>query len=109
MFKTTRAFRERGLGWYRREDIPQRTVRCSCHSVGSHKEVAMYVMGRIGIMGLGIVLAGYLSGGPVFAENKPTKPPIEDGSRVIITSPKEGGGGGEASHFLFMKIKYEKI
>jgi len=50
----------------------------------------MSVMGRIGIMGLGIVLAGYLGGAPVFAEDKPTKPPIEDGSKVIITSPKDG-------------------
>jgi hypothetical protein len=65
-------------------------VSCSIDSAASHKEVAMSVMGRIGIMGLGIVLAGYLGGAPVFAEDKPTKPPIEDGSKVIITSPKDG-------------------
>ena len=50
----------------------------------------MHVMGRIGFMGLGIALASCLSGGPVFAEDKPAKPPIEDGSKVMITSPKDG-------------------
>ena len=50
----------------------------------------MHVMGRIGFMGLGIALAGCLSGAPVFAEDKPNKPPIEDGSKVMITSPKDG-------------------
>src|SRR4029078_13399853 len=65
-------------------------VSCNIDSAASNKEVAMSVMGRIGIMGLGIVLAGYLSGAPVFAEDKPTKPPIEDGSKIIITSPKDG-------------------
>ena len=54
------------------------------------KEVVMHVMGRIGFMGLGIALVGYLSGAPVFAEDKPNKPPIEDGSKVMITSPKDG-------------------
>ena len=50
----------------------------------------MHVMGRIGFMGLGIVLAGCLGGAPVFAEDKPNKPLIEDGSKVMITSPKDG-------------------
>ena len=50
----------------------------------------MHVMGRIGFMGLGIALASCLSGAPVFAEDKPNKPPIEDGSKVMITSPKDG-------------------
>ena len=42
----------------------------------------MHVMGRIGFIGLGITLAGCLSGAPVFAEDKSAeKPPIEDGPR----------------------------
>ena len=50
----------------------------------------MQMMGRIGLMGLGIVLAGGLAGAPAFAEDKPVKPPVEDGSKVVITSPKDG-------------------
>ena len=50
----------------------------------------MHVMGRIGFMGLGVALVGCLSGAPVFAEDKPAKPPVEDGSKVMITSPKDG-------------------
>ena len=52
----------------------------------------MHVMGRIGFIGLGIVLAGCLSGAPVFAEriNQRRKPLIEDGSKIMITSPKDG-------------------
>ena len=45
----------------------------------------MHVMGRIGLMGLGITLAGCLGGAPVFAADKP----IEDGSKIMITSPKD--------------------
>ena len=50
----------------------------------------MYGMGRIGLMGLGIVLVSCLSGAPAFAENKPEAPPIKDGPKVMITSPKDG-------------------
>ena len=46
----------------------------------------MHVMGRIGFMGLGIALVGCLSGAPAFAVDKP---PIEDGSKIMITSPKD--------------------
>ena len=46
----------------------------------------MHAMGRIGFMGLGIALVGCLSGAPVFAADKP---PIEDGSKIMITSPKD--------------------
>ena len=46
----------------------------------------MHVMGRIGFMGLGIALVGCLSGAPVFAADKP----VENGSKIIITSPKDG-------------------
>jgi hypothetical protein len=74
----------------RQEEIRQGTVSGSVHSVGSNKEVVMIVMGRIGFMGLGIVLASCLSGVPVFAADNPDKPPIEDGSKVMITSPKDG-------------------
>ena len=38
----------------------------------------MYVMGRIGFMGLGIALAGCLNGAPVFAADKPIRGRIED-------------------------------
>ena len=50
----------------------------------------MQMMGRIGFMVLGIVLASCLSGAPVFAADKPDKPLIADGSKVMITSPKDG-------------------
>ena len=50
----------------------------------------MQMMGRIGVIGLGIALAGVLAGGPVFAGDKPAKAPVEDGSKVVITSPKDG-------------------
>ena len=46
----------------------------------------MHLMGRIGFMGLGIALVGCLSGAPVFAADKPVK----DGSKIMITSPKDG-------------------
>ena len=62
----------------------------------------MHVMGRIGFMGLGIALVGYLSGAPVFAEDKPNKPPIEDGSKVEITSPKDGDEVNDS-----FELKYE--
>lgn len=50
----------------------------------------MQVIGRIGFMGLGVVLAGCLSGAPVFAGDKPAAAPVEDGSKLTITSPKDG-------------------
>ena len=62
----------------------------------------MYVMGRIGIMGLGIALAGCLSGASVFAEDKPAAAPIEDGSKVMITSPKDGDEVDDS-----FELKYE--
>jgi hypothetical protein len=77
-------------------------VSCSVHSVGSTKEVAMQMMGRIGLMGLGIVLASCFSGAPVFAADKPVKPPVEDGSKVVITSPKEGDEVDDS-----FELKYE--
>ena len=62
----------------------------------------MHVMRRIGIMGLGIVLVGCLGGAPVFAEDKPAGPPIEDGSKVMITSPKDGDEVDDS-----FELKYE--
>jgi len=78
--------------WLRmgREEIPQGMVPGTVHSVVSNKEVVMHMVGRIGFMGLGIALAGCLTGAPVFAGDKPAKAPVEDGSKVMITSPKDG-------------------
>ena len=45
----------------------------------------MQVMTRIGFMGLGIAWMGGLSGTPVFAEDNP----VDDGSKIMITSPKD--------------------
>jgi hypothetical protein len=72
------------------------------HLTGSNKEVVMHVMGRIGFMGLGIALVGYLSGAPVFAGDNPDKAPIEDGSKVVITSPKDGEEVNDS-----FELKYE--
>jgi hypothetical protein len=58
----------------------------------------MQVLGRIGFMGLGIALAGCLSGAPVFAGEKP----IEDGSKIMITSPKNGDKVSDS-----FELKYE--
>ena len=62
----------------------------------------MQMMGRIGFMGLGIALVGCLSGAPVFAGDNPAKAPIEDGSKVIITSPKDGDKVSDS-----FEVKYE--
>ena len=78
----------------------------------------MHVMTRIGFMGLGIALAGCLSGAPVFAEDKP----IDDGSKIMITSPKDKDKvsdsfelkyeltkGSQAAHaHVFMDNQYQK-
>jgi hypothetical protein len=58
----------------------------------------MHVMSRIVFMGLGIALTGYLSGAPVFAADKP----IEDGSKIVITSPKAGDKVSDS-----FELKYE--
>jgi hypothetical protein len=60
-------------------------VGCSDDVTISNKEVVMHMMERIGIMGLGIALVGALSGAPAFAADKP----VEDGSKIVITSPKD--------------------
>lgn len=58
----------------------------------------MQTMRRIGIIGLGIALVGALSGAPVFAADKP----IEDGSKIMITSPRNGDKVGDS-----FELKYE--
>jgi hypothetical protein len=73
-------------------------LRCRVDLTVSNKEVVMHVMGRIGFMGLGIALAGCLSGAPVFAADKP----IEDGSKITITSPKAGDKVSDS-----FELKYE--
>ena len=45
----------------------------------------MHRLGHIGFMGLGIALVGALIGAPIFAADKP----VEDGSKIMITSPKD--------------------
>lgn len=65
---------------------------------GSNKEIGMQMLGRIGFVGLGIALVSALSGAPVFAEDKP----IEDGSKVTITSPKDGDKVSDS-----FELKYE--
>lgn len=44
------------------------------------------IMRHLGVMGLGIVVAGYLSGAPVVAAEKP----FDDGSTITINAPKDG-------------------
>jgi len=73
-------------------------ARDCIHFTGSHKEGFMHVMGRIGFMGLGFALVGALSGAPVFAVDKP----MEDGSKIMITSPKDGEKVADS-----FELKYE--
>jgi hypothetical protein len=62
----------------------------------------MQMMGRIGFMGLGIALAGCLVGAPAFAGDKSAKAPVEDGSKLTITSPKDGDKVSDT-----FEVKYE--
>ena len=78
----------------------------------------MHVMGHIGIIGLGIALVGVLGSGPGFAADKP----IDDGSKIMITSPKNGDKvsgsfdlkyeltkGSQAAHaHVFVDNEYQK-
>jgi hypothetical protein len=73
-------------------------ARDSVHSIGSNKEGVMHVMGRIGFMGLGIALVGALSGAPAFAVDKP----MEDGSKIMIMSPKDADKVADS-----FELKYE--
>ena len=58
----------------------------------------MHMMERLGFMGLGIALVGCLGGAPVFAVDKP----IEDGSKIMIVSPKDGDKVSDS-----FELKYE--
>jgi len=58
----------------------------------------MHFMGHIGVMGLGIVLVSCLSGTPVFAADTP----IDDGSKIMIVSPKDGDKVSDS-----FELKYE--
>jgi hypothetical protein len=62
----------------------------------------MQVIGRIGLMGLGIAMAGCLSLAPVFAGDKPAAAPVEDGSKLVITAPKDGAKVSDT-----FEIKYD--
>ena len=62
----------------------------------------MQMMGRIGLMGLGIALAGCLSVAPVLAGDKPAAAPVEDGSKLMIMSPKDGDKVSDT-----FEVKYE--
>lgn len=52
----------------------------------------------IGFVGLGIALVSILSGAPVFAADKA----IEDGSKIVITAPKDGDTVGDS-----FELKYD--
>ena len=62
----------------------------------------MQRMGRIGLMGIGVALAGCLSVAPAFAGDTPAKPPVADGSKVMISSPKDGDKVSDT-----FEVKYE--
>lgn len=61
----------------------------------------MKIMRHIGSMGLGIALVGSLIGSPAFAGDKHDKH-IADGSKVTITSPKDGDKVSDS-----FELKYE--
>ena len=69
----------------------------------------MHVMGRIGFMGLGIALAGCLSGAPVFAEEQSNRPPAVDGSKITITSPKDGDKVSDSFEVKFELTKGSQV
>jgi hypothetical protein len=58
----------------------------------------MHVMKSSGFVGLSIALVSLLGGTPVFAADKP----IDDGSKIVITSPKDGDKVGDT-----FELKYE--
>jgi FKBP-type peptidyl-prolyl cis-trans isomerase (trigger factor) len=64
-------------------------------------EVVMDIMKHIGFIGFGIVLVGSLIGAPAFAGDKHDKH-IADGSKVMITSPKDRDKVGDS-----FELKYE--
>lgn len=58
----------------------------------------MQLLGRLGIVGLSIGLVGALSSAPVFAADAP----IEDGSKLVMISPKDGDKVSDS-----FELKYE--
>jgi hypothetical protein len=58
----------------------------------------MHVITRIGVTGLGIILASALGGQSLFAADKP----VDDGSKIVITSPKDGDKVSDS-----FELKYE--
>src|SRR6185295_11303255 len=70
----------------------------------SNKEVVMHRVGCIGMIGLGIALAGYLGGAPVFVVEQPPRAAAVDGSKITITSPKDGDKVTDS-----FELKYELI
>jgi hypothetical protein len=78
----------------------------------------MHVLKRIGFMGLGIAFVGALGGAPAFAADKA----VEDGSKIMITSPKDNDKvsdsfdlkyeltkGSQAAHaHVFVDNQYQK-
>lgn len=65
----------------------------------------MDVMRRIGMVGLGIAFVGALSGVPAFASDKAASPPVADGSKIVITAPKDGD---KVSHTFDLKYELTK-
>jgi len=65
----------------------------------------MHTMGRIWSMGLGIVLAGCLGGPPVLAADKP----IENGPKIMITSPKNGEKVSDSFELKYEVTKEEEV
>ncbi len=61
----------------------------------------MHVMKRFGFMGLGIALVGSLCGAPVFAADKA----VADGSKIMITSPKDGDKVGDSFELKYKLVK----
>jgi len=79
--------------------------RCDTYFSGSNKEVKMSMMRRIGFMGLGIVLAGCVSGAAVLAAEKPA----ENGPKIMITSPKDGDKVGDSFELKYKVTKAEQV
>lgn len=64
-----------------------------------------YMMRHIRFMGLGIALVGCLSGAPVFAADKP----IENGPKIMITSPKDGATVSDNFELKYELTKRDQV
>lgn len=65
----------------------------------------MHMMGRIWSMGLWIVLVGCLGGPAVLAADKP----IENGPKIMITSPKNGEKVSDSFELKYEVTKEEEV